>query len=87
MKNQSNEGINKNTGLLEFYIHVTFRDVQVTRTLKKSVTEFEHWTLVIPTTYLLLPGSIFDLFSWLYAGKFARCCSLFAYKSLSPTRS
>lgn len=59
VQNQSDEGINKEPILLENYINITFRDVQASSTLKKSVTESEHLTPVIPTTYCLLPGSIF----------------------------
>lgn len=86
VKNQSDEGINKEPILLENYISITFRDVQASSTLKKSVTESEHSIPVIPTTYCFLPGSIF-YFSRHVCAK--QICDFLqsAYKSLSITQS
>lgn len=44
VKNESDEGINKEPVLLEFYIGITFRDVQATLTLKKSNSDWV-WAL------------------------------------------
>lgn len=83
VKNQSDEGINKEPILIENYMSITFKDVQASSALKKSVTEYS--TLVIPTTCFLLPGSIFNFSRQVCARQICNFLKS-AHKSLSITQ-
>lgn len=86
VKNQSDKGINKEPILIDNYINITFKDVQASSKLKESVTESEHLTPVIPTTYRLLPGSIFYFSRQICARQICNFLKS-AYKSLSIPQS